>query len=110
MIDFFLIVFEFSLLYMPLLFGVYLSFSLMKTPDLSIETAYLFGALFAFFTVQYLHEYPLPVLFFAALGSSMVGGACVGMTSSMITQYGKIPHLLSAIITFGLYHGVFQLI
>jgi putative ABC transport system permease protein len=82
----------------------------MKTPDLSIESAYLFGALFGSFALPLTQGYPLPLMLILTLLASLLGGAIVGITSSFITNFGKVPHLLSSIVTFGIYHGIFQLL
>lgn len=39
------IIFEQTLIYLPLVLGAYCSISLVKVPDLSIEAAYVFGAI-----------------------------------------------------------------
>ncbi len=45
MIAMFLVVLEQSLLHIPLVIGAYVSLSLLKVPDLSIESAYVVGAI-----------------------------------------------------------------
>lgn len=110
MISLFLIILEQVCLYLPLVFGAYISISLMKLPDLSIESAYLFGAITA---THYLLTCNtgvtfemLPLTMLAALA----GGMFVGCISSFLTQKIKIPHLLSSILTGGLFHGINQMI
>ena len=39
-----LVTLEQTLLYVPLVVGGYISISLMKVPDLSLESAFIFGA------------------------------------------------------------------
>lgn len=109
MFNFFMIVLEQSLIYLPLACGAYISFSLLKVPDLSLETAYLMGALSGTTALSYCVGYPLWLSFTITMVAAIMGGMLVGLCSSCITSFGKIPHLLSAIITFGLFHGVFQL-
>ena len=82
---------------LPLLLGAYLIFSLLKLPDLSLESSYLFGAVVAYFA----KELPFPLV----LLSAMMGGVCVGATVSIFNQFLRIPCLLAAIITNGLFHG-----
>jgi len=105
-----LIIFEQSCIHFPLIFAAYLSMSLLKTPDLSIESAFVFGALCAAQATLLLASAPLIVQFPLILLISLVGGMTVGLTSSTITRILHVPHLLSAIITFGIFHGVNQLI
>jgi len=104
-----MIVIEQSLIYLPLVFGAYISFSLLKISDLSLETAYLIGAFVGMTSLSHFGDYPLWVGLMITIFSAMFGGMLVGCISSCITVYGKIPHLLSAIITYGLFHGIFQL-
>jgi len=108
MLNFLMIVIEQSLIYLPLALGAYMSLSLLKVPDLSLETAYLMGAFFGATALSYVVEYSLWIGFMVTMFASICGGALVGLTSSFITSYGKVPHLLSAIITFGLFNGIFQ--
>jgi len=90
------------LLYVPLILGAYFSLSLMKVPDLSLESAYLFGAVFsATFPCQ---QGVTPFLI------ALLGGAVVGLTSSMLNKIGNIPFLLAAILTNGLFHGISQIL
>lgn len=110
MIDIFLIIFEQTLLHLPLVFGAYISISLMKIPDLSLESAYVFGAILGSQALFFGKNFPLPILCILVLGASLLGGALVGLVSSLITQKGGVPHLLSSIITIGLFHGINQLL
>jgi putative ABC transport system permease protein len=111
MINTLLIILEQSLLHLPLMLGAYISFSLMKVPDLSIESAYVFGALLGSQTLIGMPSgIPMGLQLLLIIIASMIGGACVGLVSSTITQKARIPHLLSSIITFGLFHGINQFI
>lgn len=109
MIDTFLIILEQTFLHLPLVIGAYISISLMKIPDLSLESAYVFGAILGSQVVFVSKGLPVLFICFGALGASLLGGAFVGLVSSTITQKGKIPHLLSSIITIGLFHGIDQI-
>ena len=97
------------MIYLPLVVGAYISFSLLKVPDLSLESAYLIGAFCGGLALQAFQDYPLPVILMSTLIASIIGGMVVGVTSSCMTRFGNIPHLLSTIITFGLYQGLFLL-
>ena len=98
MLNFFMIIIEQSLIYLPLALGAYMSLSLLKVPDLSLETAYLIGAFFGATALSCMISYPLWIGFLVTMIASIVGGVLVGFTSSCITSYGKVPHLLSSII------------
>ena len=108
MIDMFLIIGEQSLLYFPLIFGAYLSISLIKVPDLSIESAYVFGAITASRLLPLLDGVSPLIALPAVLVTSMLGGMVVGSVSSLLTKVARIPHLLSSILTGGLFHGFNQ--
>jgi ABC-type uncharacterized transport system permease subunit len=84
----------------PLLMGAYLSISLLKVPDLSLESAYLFGAVMGGLTGDN------PGAFFAAAG----GGAMVGFLTSFFNQVARLPFLLAAIVVNGLFHGTALLV
>lgn len=95
---------EHLLLVLPLLIGAYLSLSLMKVPDLSLESAYLFGATMGL-TCQSLPlpiEIKIPLILIASIG----GGMVVGLFASSLNQYFRLPFLLGAIMTNGLFHGL----
>src|SRR5438105_8190335 len=82
----------------------------MKLHDLRIESAYVFGAMCAAKIVPMCVHLPLPCTIAIIMGTSMVTGACVGLVSSLLTHKARIPHLLSSIITIGIFHGISQLI
>lgn len=84
----------------PLMMGAYLSISLLKVPDLSLESAYLFGAVVGGLTGDNFGA------FFAAAG----GGAIVGFLTSFLSQFARLPFLLSAIVVNGLFHGTILLV
>lgn len=91
---------EQSLIALPLILGAYLTLSLLKLPDFAIESAYLMGAVAAYLG----REAPFPALLLFALA----GGALVGIVVTMLNQYFRIPFLLAAIVTNGLFHGFSQ--
>ena len=101
----FLIVIEQIALHLPLICAAYIVYSLLKVPDLSLESAYLFGAVAAsnyLATVNDITPISLIILICAAL----MGGACVGAVSSILSQHARIPFLLASILTNGIFHGV----
>jgi len=91
---------EQSLIVLPLVMGAYLTLSLLKLPDFSIESAYLFGAVAAFVA----KGLPLPLILLSSVG----GGMVVGFVVAFLNQYLRLPFLLAAIITNGLFHGLTQ--
>ncbi|MBV8661099.1 MAG: hypothetical protein JO129_03065 [Candidatus Dependentiae bacterium] len=109
MFNFFMIILEQSMIYLPLVFGAYISFSLLKIPDLSLETAYLIGAFTGSLALQIMQGFPVGIALGVVICASILGGMFVGLVSSCITRFGNIPHLLSSIITFGLFQGLFLL-
>lgn len=91
---------EQALIMLPLVMGAYLILSLLKLPDFSLESAYLFGAVAAFLMKG--HSFSL------VLVSSIGGGMAVGAITYFLNQLFRIPFLLAAIVTNGLFHGVTQ--
>jgi putative ABC transport system permease protein len=92
-------IFHQILLFFPLILGAYLSISLMKVPDLSLESAYLFGAVMGGLTAS-----EGIVSYFIAI----CGGAAVGALTGVLNQLCRLPFLLSAIVVNGLFHGIAQ--
>lgn len=88
-------IFQQTLLALPLVMGAYLSISLMKVPDLSLESAYLSGAILGAIA-------PGPLPFFWAL----TGGALVGLLTGVLNQVCRLPFLLAALVVNGLFHGI----
>lgn len=86
------------LIFLPLVIGAYITLSLLRLPDFSIESAYLFGAVAAFLA----QDLPLPFV----LASAIIGGMFVGTIVSLLNQCLHIPYLLAAIVTNGLFHGL----
>lgn len=105
-----LVIIEQTMLHLPLMCGAYISFSLLKVPDLSIETAYVVGAIFSSYPLMGMPNMPMGIMMVVVVCASLIGGALVGMISSLLTQKAKFPHLLSSIVTFGLFHGINQCI
>jgi len=110
MLNMLLVIVEQSLLHLPLMLGAYISFALLKVPDLSIESAYLVGAIFGAYIPLVMPGLPVGLMMVMVVCASLFGGALVGLTSSLLTQKGNFAHLLSCIITAGLFHGINQFI
>lgn len=110
MLNTLLIILEQSMLSLPLMLGAYISFSLLKVPDLSIETAYVVGAIAGSSLLLHLPSIPSSIMIVLIIVASLLGGSVVGLTSSVLTQKGKFPHLLSSIVTFGLFQGINQFV
>lgn len=91
---------EQSLIALPLIMGAYLTLSLLKLPDFSIESAYLFGAVTAFLAQD------LPLSF--VILSAILGGMIVGTIVSFLNQILRIPFLLAGIVSNGIFHGLTQ--
>jgi putative tryptophan/tyrosine transport system permease protein len=110
MFETFYIITEQALMHFPLILGAYISVSLMKLPDLSLESAYVFGAFMATKMIPFLSTLPSALTLIIVSFISLFGGACVGAVSGTLTQKARIPHLLSSIITIGIFHGIAQLV
>lgn len=103
-----LIIAESACMYFPLVLGSYCTFSLMKVPDLSLEAAYVCGAIVGARVLTLTNAWPLFLCLPLTILASIIGGLLVGLTSSMLTHKARFPHLLSSILTMGIFHGVNQ--
>lgn len=96
------------LLFIPLLLGAYISMGMMKISNLSIESAYLFGAILA--SNLLLDGYTgLTALALVMIGSA-AGGCIVGIIAGSLAEKAEFSHVLSAIITVGLFQGIAQMV
>lgn len=110
MLDILLIICEQAFLYFPLVLGAYISISLLKVPDLSIESAYVFGAICAARLIPYCAQFPLPLVFIFVIIASLLGGLLVGGIVFLFARTFNVPHLLASVLTIGLFHGVNQFV
>jgi len=110
MIQTIMIILEQVCLYVPLICGAYISFSLLKLPDISIESAYVFGAICAYNVIYFTDKFPAGISFFLAIVASIIGGMIVGCIVTLLTRIAHIPHLLASILTIGLFHGINQFV
>ncbi|MBS0616306.1 MAG: hypothetical protein JSR58_07145 [Verrucomicrobia bacterium] len=94
------------LLMLPLIFGAYLTMSLMKLPDLSLESAFVLGGALGAL-VSTLGLPPIQQLL-VCLAAAFAGGSVVGMLTSTLYKRIGIPFLLAAILCNGIFHGVIQ--
>lgn len=101
-------VLEQILLFLPLLLGAYISMGLMKISNLSIESGYLFGAILA--SELLLDGYTGFAALAVALLGSAFGGAISGIIAGTLAEKAQFSHVLSAIITIGLFQGIAQLV
>lgn len=106
-----LVIFEQAFLNFPLVLGAYCSISLLKVPDLSLESAFVFGAILGT-RALFLTDGFLPTFFvtIVVVIAAILGGMLVGLLSSSLTQYARFPHLLSSILTTGVFHGINQFV
>jgi len=104
------IIVEQTLLYVPLVVGAYIDIGLMKVPDLALSSAFTFGAITAAKVVPYCAHLPQPIALLIVLIAALAGGTFVGLISSTLTQRAGFSHLLSSIITEGLFHGINQMV
>jgi len=101
-----LIILEQIFLYVPLMLGAYLSFSLMKVPNLSIEVSFVSGAIMASKVLALTQNMGIVVSLLCACIASLIGGAFVGIVMGLLVTHAKLPHLLASILTIGLFYGV----
>lgn len=94
-------------LYIPLILGAYISFGLLKVPNLSIEMSYVFGAVVASRMLMLQGHSGIVVLLVALLLSFCAGGV-VGTIVALFCEYAAFSYILSSIITMGLFYGISQ--
>lgn len=106
MLNYILLCLSQACIYLPLVIGSFISISLMKVPDLSLESAFTAGAIAGYLFLKL--NVPLSSIYFLPLviAISCLGGMIVGLISSSLTSYCRFAHLLSSIITTGLFHGI----
>lgn len=111
MLEVILIILEQALIHVPLMCAAYISFSLLKVPDLSLESAYVSGALATSLCLSAASSLQSNgVLLVLLIFMSLLSGALVGLMSGLLTRLLAIPHLLSAIITNGVFWGANQIL
>lgn len=105
MFELILIILEQVFIYLPLIAGAYISFSLMKVPNLSIEATYVTGAIFASGALEFGTNLASPFIIIFVVLASILGGCFVGLIVYFIQAELKIPHLLSNILVLGILYG-----
>ncbi|MBI2353288.1 hypothetical protein HYV11_03555 [Candidatus Dependentiae bacterium] len=90
--------------FLPLIIGAYISMSLMKITNFSIESAYLFGAIMASKILSL--GYSGIISLILVLTASTFGGALVGAFTAFLYEKVKFTDVLSAIITIGFFYGL----
>jgi putative tryptophan/tyrosine transport system permease protein len=96
-------------LYFPLIGGAYISLSLLKVPDMSLQSSFVFGAILSALASRFMHQPSLSMLV-VQIVASMLGGIIVGMVVVALTRFGNIPYLLASIITIGIFYGASQIV
>jgi putative ABC transport system permease protein len=95
--------FEQSLVILPLIFGMYISYRILKITDLTVDGTYVLGA--AVFART------LSLGLFPALSLSIIAGATIGMIVSYMQRNDRIDGLISGILaTFMLYSVNLQIL
>ena len=88
---------QLSLIYSILAMGVYISFRVLKTPDLTAEGSFTLGM--AIMTMSTINGHPI-----LGIILSIIGGAVAGLVTGFFQTKLKIPAVLSGILTTtGLY-------
>lgn len=106
MINTFIIILEQILLYFPLASGAYISFSLLKLPDLSLEAAFVFGAILSSKLLLILGGADSIYKVALVLIAGILGGMCVGLCNAVLRLSTNLSHLLTSILTIGLFYGI----
>lgn len=91
---------------MPLVLGAFVIFSLMKIPNISLETSFVTGAATASIMLTITRGCDPVVILIAAVAGALLGGALIGAITSFLVVFGKLPHLLAGILTIGIAYGL----
>lgn len=102
------LIIELALLYLPLMLGAYLTFSLLQIPNLSIESAVLAGSIIG--SLLGANSVTATVKLIIGLCSAASAGFLVGGATGLLHIYGKLSHLLSNIVIIGIVYGLSLLI
>jgi len=94
-----------AIVYIPLVMGGYITISLMKLPDIALESAFSFGAVSAYLFLSYASSFPGSLGVIGVLLLALSGGALVGYGATLLVQKLKFPHLLSSIVMVGCMQG-----
>lgn len=89
-----------SLLFLPLCFGIYISFSVLKLTDLTTDGSFVLGA--GTFAVCVTHN----VDFYTSLFLAICAGAVVGVFVSYIQKNKEIDSLIAGIVTLFMLQGI----
>jgi len=96
---------EQSALYLPLIIGAYISIALMRLPNLSIETAFVTGAVTAQMALRFAPTMPSGLLLIVVCGASLLGGLMVGLVKALLMQCVATSSLLASILATGVFYG-----
>lgn len=87
---------EQGLLMLPLVFGIYISYCILKITDLTVDGTFVLGAVIFARTLEF--------GVFSAIACSMLGGAIVGVLVSIMQKHNKVSDLVVGILaSFMLY-------
>lgn len=89
---FFLDILEQSLLFFPLAVAVYLSYQILKIPDLTVEGSFVLGA--GLFAKAIDLKFSLPVAMLGSLSS----GVGIGMVVALIQRGNRVPPLITGVL------------
>lgn len=95
-----------AVVYIPLVLGGYITVSLMKLPDIALESAFSFGAVSAYLFLTYAPSISGILGLAGILFVALAGGALVGYGTTLLVQKLKFPHLLSSIVMVGCMQGL----
>jgi ABC-type uncharacterized transport system permease subunit len=97
-------------IYLPLVIGMYLTQTILRIPDLSMETACMVGGMSSCFFIPMMNLFPSAIALPLLIVIALLTGALVGLCSSVLTVRLGIAHVFSAIITAGIGTGLIYLL
>lgn len=90
--DIIFIALEQSLLLLPLVLGIYLTYSILKVTDLTVDGTFVLGA--AVFARLITNSYPVEI----SMAAAILAGAAFGMLVSLIQYKNRVKPLIAGIL------------
>ncbi len=90
--DFLVLFLEQSLAFLPLVFGIYLSYSILKRTDLTADGSFVLGAA----VTAKLILVKMPILI--VIGAAALSGSFCGILTSIFQYRDKVPSLIAGIV------------
>lgn len=93
-----------SILYVPLILGIFLSFKLLRLTDLTADGSFVMGAgLYARLSIE-------GVPYYGCIFIGILGGFCVGLILAYIQKNNRVPSIVASIICVFMLYSINMLV